>query len=160
LSGIGAGPVQRGDGEIPLRRTVVTFHVQRDTLPDVFGGADGADAALGFAEAALGAFDGIGRGRQQSVVQEGQCLLQIGREQFVERAADPLEAADPLSQAGQRLRRQFLLRRSTRAGGRSSTREMPSLESATYCPGPTMAVPPDGIRGSARRDVPRHPPLP
>jgi len=48
-------------------------------LAEMLGGADRVDAALGFAKAAVGAFDGVGRGRQQSVVQEGQGFFQVGR---------------------------------------------------------------------------------
>ena len=95
MSGVGAGRVQGAEGEIPLWRAMVALHVPSDALTDMGGGADGVDAALGLAEAAVGAFDGVGRGRQQSVVQEGQGLLQIRREQLIQRAAEPLEAADP-----------------------------------------------------------------
>ena len=101
LSAPSAGQVQHLDGGIPVGRPLVALHVQSDALSDVLGGADGVDAALGLAEAAVAAFDGIGSGRQQLVIQEGKGFLQIRREQLVQRAADSLETADPSPQAGQ-----------------------------------------------------------
>jgi hypothetical protein len=80
---------------------LVPFHVQGDALADVLGRADTVDASLGLAEAAVAAFDGVAGGRQQPVIQEGQGLFQVGREQFVQRAADPLEAADAPPEAAQ-----------------------------------------------------------
>ena len=80
---------------------LVPFHVQGDALADVRGRADTVDASLGLAEAAVAAFDSVAGGRQQPVIQEGQGLFQVGREQFVQRAADPLEAADAPTEAAQ-----------------------------------------------------------
>jgi hypothetical protein len=101
LSGVCAGEVQRVSRGEPGRCSLVAFHVQGDALSDVLGGADGVDASLGLAEAAVAAFDGVGSGRQKSVIQEGQGLFQGRREQLAQRSANPLESADPSSQAGQ-----------------------------------------------------------
>ena len=89
------------DGRGSVGCPLVPFHVQGDALADVLGRADGVDASLGLAEAAVAALDGVAGGRQQPVIQEGQGLFQVGREQFAERAADPLEAADAPPEAAQ-----------------------------------------------------------
>ena len=84
-----------------FRGPLVALHVQGDALADVLGSSDRIDAALGLAEAAIAAFHSVAGGRQQPVVQEGQGLLPVGREQFVERAAHTLEAANTASELGQ-----------------------------------------------------------
>ena len=63
-------------GHLAVGSTLVSFHVQGAALADVLGRADGVDAALGLAETAVPTFDGVARGRQQSIVQEDQGLLQ------------------------------------------------------------------------------------
>ena len=84
-----------------IRGPLVALHVQGDALADVLGSPDRVDAALGLAEAAIGAFDGVAGGWQESVIQEGQSLLQVRREQFVERAPHALEPADTAAKLGQ-----------------------------------------------------------
>ena len=89
------------DGDASRWGSLVAFHVQGDPLPDVFGRADRVDATLGFAVAAVAAFDGVAGGRQQAVIQEGQGLFQVRREQFVQRPPYLLEATDTPAECGQ-----------------------------------------------------------
>ena len=78
----------------------VSLHVQGDTLLDVMMGADAVDGLLHLTVAAVASFDGVGSGRQQLVVEEGQGLLQVGREELGEGTADLLEAADAAAEFG------------------------------------------------------------
>ncbi len=63
-------------------------------------GSHAVDALLHFAMSAVAAFDGIGRRRQQFVIEEGQGFVEIGREQLVQRFADELETAYASSEFG------------------------------------------------------------
>ncbi len=82
-------------------RMGVAEHVRRDTLMDVRDGTDTVDRLLHLAMSAVASFDGVGGGRQQGVVQEGQRFFQRGREEFFERLADGLEASDTPAEFGQ-----------------------------------------------------------
>jgi len=85
----------------PRGSTLVSVHVERDSVTNVFGRSNGVDAALGLAVAAVAAFDGIACGWQQMVVQKRQGLFQIGREQLGQGATDLMEAGDAATQPGQ-----------------------------------------------------------
>ena len=82
-------------------RLGLALHVGGDASADLRLGSDAVDGLLHLAMAAVAAFDGVGGGRQQRVVQEGQGLLQVRREELLECSAHVLEAADPAPQAGQ-----------------------------------------------------------
>lgn len=51
--------------------------------------------------AAISAFDGVGGGRQQVIVQKGQRLLECRTEELLERFAESGESAYPLPKFGE-----------------------------------------------------------
>ena len=61
--------------------------VQGEAVRNVVSGADAIDGLLHFAIAAIAAFHRVGGGTEQAVIQEGQRLFQIGREQALSRLA-------------------------------------------------------------------------
>ena len=79
----------------------IAEHVQGDTLADVRAGANAVDGLLHLPIPPVASLDGVGCRRKQRIVQEGQGLFQRGREQLLERLAEPLEAADSLTEPGQ-----------------------------------------------------------
>jgi len=81
--------------------TLVSFHVQGDTLANVLGRTHRINVAPGLAETAIATFDGIARSRQQSIVQEDQGLLQVRSKQFAQGAAHAFEPPDTPAELGQ-----------------------------------------------------------
>ena len=79
----------------------VALHVHGDPLADVLAGANAVDGLLHFSMATVGAFHGIGCGRQQGVIKEGKGLLEIGREEFLERLSQCPESPDTTTQFGE-----------------------------------------------------------
>src|SRR4030042_1830249 len=79
----------------------VAEHVYRDALADMLAGANAIDRLFHLAVPTVAAFDGVGGGRQQGIVQEGQRLFQRGREELLERPPEGLEATDTLAELGQ-----------------------------------------------------------
>lgn len=82
-------------------RLCIAEHIQGDALADVLAGADAVDGLLHFAVPAVAPLHGVGGGREQGVVQEGQRLFQCGREELLERLAKGLETTDSLAECGQ-----------------------------------------------------------
>ena len=60
----------------------VAEHVHGDPAVDMLLGAYTVDGFLHLAVTAIAAFYGIGRGRQQAVIQKGQRFLQVRRLEF------------------------------------------------------------------------------
>ena len=79
----------------------VAEHIEGDALVDLFTSADTIDGLLHLTVASIAPFDGVGGCRQQGIIQEGQRLVQGGREQLVERLTKGPEAADPLAKSCQ-----------------------------------------------------------
>jgi hypothetical protein len=79
----------------------VAKHVQGDAGSEVGLGADAVNGFLHLTVAPVSPFDDVGSRRQQLVIEKGECLLDIGREERLERLADGLEAAHALAQASQ-----------------------------------------------------------
>ena len=66
--------------------------------PDNLGlSADAVDGLLHFAVTPIAAFDGIGRGRKQAIIQESQGLVDIGRAEGFEELAQVGKAVNPLA---------------------------------------------------------------
>ncbi len=86
---------------VALLCSLLTLHVQGDPPIDVSLSPNAVDGLLHFSVAAVAAFHGIGCGWQQFVVEQRQRLLQVGREQFLQRLANLLEATNPASELGQ-----------------------------------------------------------
>ena len=80
---------------------VVTEHVQSESLLDTLMRSYSIHALLHFIVPTIGAFDCVGRGRQQRIIQKGQGLLQVGREYLLEGLANLLETADVPAELGQ-----------------------------------------------------------
>ena len=59
------------------------------------------DGFLHFAVAPVAAFDRVGRGGQQGIVQERECLFQSGAEELLKCLAHVLETLDSPAQAAQ-----------------------------------------------------------
>jgi len=72
-----------------------SLQVQGNPAADRRTGADSIDHLLHFAVTAVAAFDGVGRGRQQRIVQERQGLLHLGREPLAPGFVEGSEATDP-----------------------------------------------------------------
>jgi len=72
----------------------IALHVEGDAASDVRLATDAIDGFLHLAVAPVAAFHGIGCGRQWSITQKGQCLLEVGREELSQRGADCLESAN------------------------------------------------------------------
>jgi len=60
-------------------------------------GADAVNRLLHFAVTPIAAFDGIGRGRKQAIIQESQGLVDIGRAEGFEELAQVGKAVNPLA---------------------------------------------------------------
>jgi len=74
-----------GDGSLVAGGSLqVALHVQGNAAADRPTGTYSIDRLLHLAVAAVSAFDSVGGGWQQRIIQERQGLLQIGREEFVE----------------------------------------------------------------------------
>ena len=60
----------------------IADHIQGEAFLDVVLGTNAIDGFLHLAVTAIAAFYGIGRGRQQAVIQKGQRFLQVRRLEF------------------------------------------------------------------------------
>ena len=75
----------------------VALHVQGDSALDVFLGADAVDGLLHLPMAAVAPLHGVGRGRQERIVQERQRFLEGGGERLlglVESLSRKIESID------------------------------------------------------------------
>jgi len=79
----------------------VALHVQSDAAADGLAGADAIDGFLHLAVTPVAALHRVGGGWQQGIVQKGQGLFQVRREQLFERPPEAPEAADAPPEAGQ-----------------------------------------------------------
>ena len=68
-----------------------------DALPDVGVGADPIDRLLRLAVAAVAPLHGVRSGGEGAIIQEGQSLLEVAREERLPGLADVGEALDPLA---------------------------------------------------------------
>ena len=73
----------------------IAKHIKRDSVADIFPGAHAMDGFLHLAVTTVAAFHGVGSRREQLIVEEGECLFQVGAEEFLEGLAELLEAAHP-----------------------------------------------------------------
>ena len=85
----------------------LSLHVDGDALADVVTRTYPIDALLHFTIPAVTAFNGVGGGWQQRIIQERQGLLEIRREQLLERLPQGLEAAYPATKESQLFQRGF-----------------------------------------------------
>ena len=92
---------------LALLRPLFPFHIQGNARGDVWFGADAIDGLLHLAMTAVSSFHGVRSGRKEVVIQEGQGLLQVGREELLQGFANPLETSYPTPQPGQFLRARF-----------------------------------------------------
>ena len=81
----------------------IAKHIKRDSVADIFPGAHAVDGFLHLAVTTVAVFHGVGSRREQLIVEEGECLFQVGAEEFLEGLADLLEAAHPAAELGQLL---------------------------------------------------------
>ena len=92
----------KGPGRLALGLQMhVALHVHGDPLTDVLAGAYTVDALLHLSMATVGAFHGIGRSREQGIIEEGQGLFERRREEFLERLAQCRESPDTTTQLGE-----------------------------------------------------------
>jgi hypothetical protein len=96
-----AGAVELAEGDGTAGSLGVAEQVECDTFGDVRLGADLVDGFLHLAMASVSALDGVGGGRQQSIIQEGERLLDIGGEERLPGLAHGGEALHPPAQASQ-----------------------------------------------------------
>jgi hypothetical protein len=82
-------------------RLGVAQHIERDALLDVRLRAHATNRLLHLAMPAIATLDGIGRSRQQAVIQKGQGLLRVGGEQRLQRLANFLKALHTCAQVGE-----------------------------------------------------------
>jgi hypothetical protein len=81
----------------------IAKHIKRDSVADIFPGAHAVDGFLHLAVMTVVAFHGVGSPREQLIVEEGECLFQVGAEEFLEGLAELLEAAHPGAELSQLL---------------------------------------------------------
>ncbi len=62
----------------------IPLHVNRDALADVFASPYSVNALLHFAMMTVGLLHSIGNGRQQGIIQEGERIFKVGREEFLQ----------------------------------------------------------------------------
>src|ERR671915_439846 len=79
----------------------IAKHIKRDSVADIFPGAHAVDGFLHLAVTTVAAFHGVGSRREQLIVEEGECLFQVGAEEFLEGLAELLEAAHSAAELGQ-----------------------------------------------------------
>lgn len=92
----------KGDGGPAACRSLqVALHVQGNATTDRLMGTDPIHSFLHLAVATVSAFDGVGRSRQERIIQERQGLFQVGREEFLECLTQVLESSHASSQTGQ-----------------------------------------------------------
>jgi hypothetical protein len=72
----------------------VAKHIQRDPAADRLLSSGAVHRLLHLAMPAVASFRGVGGRTQQAIVQLGQCLLQVGRLEFLEDRSQSLEAMD------------------------------------------------------------------
>src|ERR687896_570676 len=62
----------------------IAKHIKRDSVADIFPGAHAVDGFLHLVVTTVTAFHGVGSRREQLIVEEGECLFQVGAEEFLE----------------------------------------------------------------------------
>jgi hypothetical protein len=65
----------------------VSLHIHRDPLGNMFSGSDLIDRLLHLSVSPIGSFHRVGSRRQQRVIEKGQRLLDIRREQLFQNFA-------------------------------------------------------------------------
>ena len=81
----------------------IAKHIKSDSVADIFPGAHAVDGFLHLAVTTVAAFHSVGSRREQLIVEEGECLFQVGAEEFLEGLAELLEAVHPAAELGQLL---------------------------------------------------------
>jgi len=100
-----SGAMQCFDGLAAGLGLGVALHIQGDATLHLCQSPNAINCLLHFAMPAVAALNGIGSGRKQGIVQECQCLFQIGRKKFFQCFADRFEAPNTLAQFCQFLKR-------------------------------------------------------
>ena len=81
----------------------IAQHVECNAVADIFSGAHAIDRFLHLARTTIAAFHGVGSRRESLVVEECECLVQVGAAQFLEGLAQLPEATHPATELGQLL---------------------------------------------------------
>ena len=76
------------------------LHVDGEALDDVFLRPNTIDASLHCSIPPIAAFNGMGCGRQQRIIQEGQRLFDIGGKQFFKNLAQVFKPSHTMAQFG------------------------------------------------------------
>jgi hypothetical protein len=82
-------PAKGGDTK---GKVSVPEKIEGDAGPDGAVGSNAVDGLLHFTVAAVGAFDGVGGGWKETVIQESQCFFQCGGLKFGKSLRQGLEA--------------------------------------------------------------------
>jgi hypothetical protein len=84
----------------------LSVHVNGDPLTYVVNGAHTIDALLHLPVSTVASFHRVGRRRQQRIIEEGQRLLDVGREELLDCCSDGSEGPfDSATQSGEFLQR-------------------------------------------------------
>ena len=86
--------MQRVSGLLALLRSFLTLHVQGNSRGDIRLCANAVYCLLHLTMTTVATLHSIGSRRQKFVIQKRQRLLNVGREQLLQRFADRLEAAN------------------------------------------------------------------
>jgi len=93
--------VQGLDGFGSVRGMFLAKQIKSDSSVKLGFGSNAVDGLLHFAVSPIAALDGIRSRRQQLVIEEGECFVEVWGEQLVQGFADSFESTYPASEFGE-----------------------------------------------------------